>query len=69
VFTARTAERTIAVEFGDGYRYAQVFSPPGAEFVCFEPMTSPSNALIAADLLTILPAGEHTRATFKIKVT
>jgi galactose mutarotase-like enzyme len=69
VFTARAAERTIAVEFGDGYRYAQVFSPPGAEFVCFEPMTSPSNALIAADELQILPAGQHMRATFKIKVS
>ena len=28
---------------------AQIFSPPGAPFVCFEPMTAPANALRSGD--------------------
>jgi aldose 1-epimerase len=37
--------RRLLVHYGDGYPYAQVFAPAGAEFVCLEPMTAPTNAL------------------------
>ena len=29
-------------EIGDGYPYAQVYAPPTADVVCFEPMTAPA---------------------------
>ena len=38
--------RRIVVELGDGYHHAQVFTPPGSESVCLEPMTAPVNALV-----------------------
>ena len=40
------AGRRLVLELGDGYGHAQVFTPPGAESVCLEPMTAPVNALL-----------------------
>ncbi|HEV8653032.1 MAG TPA: aldose 1-epimerase [Actinomycetes bacterium] len=37
----------LGVRFEQGYPYAQVFVPPGAEFACLEPMTAPTDALTA----------------------
>lgn len=65
-FTARAGERAVTVEFIEGYRYAQVFSPPGADFVCFEPMTSPANALVEGRGLLVAESGDQTRASFRV---
>jgi galactose mutarotase-like enzyme len=59
----------LEVEFLEGYRYAQVFSPPGEPFICFEPMTAPTNALISGTGLRIVEPGESLRAAFAIRVT
>jgi galactose mutarotase-like enzyme len=67
-FTATAGTRRITVELLDGYRYAQVFSPAGAEFVCFEPMTAPANALKSGDQLTVLEPGEQHAAMFTVAV-
>jgi galactose mutarotase-like enzyme len=68
VFSLAGGGRTIEVEFGEGYPIAQVYAPPGEDYVCFEPMTAPTNALASGEGLRSLPAGETFRATFTIRV-
>ncbi|MBV9683420.1 MAG: aldose 1-epimerase [Solirubrobacterales bacterium] len=59
--------RTIEVHYTDGYPVAQIFAPPGTEYVCIEPMTSVANALEGPDdELQWVPVGEHHSATFRI---
>jgi aldose 1-epimerase len=69
-FEVGAGGRTVAVEFADGYRVAQIFAPPGQEYVCIEPMTAPANALAGPDSVTawVAPGGTHS-ATFRITPT
>jgi aldose 1-epimerase len=58
----------VTLTFLRGYRFAQVFAPPGSDFVCFEPMTAPANALVSgADLPVVAPGGRY-EAAFEITV-
>jgi galactose mutarotase-like enzyme len=57
------------VEFLEGYGYAQVFSPDGEPFVCFEPMTAPANALNSGDGLTVIRPAETYVARFRIALS
>lgn len=67
-FAVSGGGRRLAVTFVAGYPAAQVFSPPGAQFVCFEPMTAPANALRSGDgLRRVAPGGTFT-AVFRIDV-
>jgi len=50
-----------------GYPYAHVYAPPGAEFVCLEPMTAPTNAL-AHGTCPLVAAGKSFTATFSLVV-
>lgn len=68
-FSAAAAGNKLIVEFLAGYSYAQAFAPPGQEFICFEPMTAPTNALGSGDGLTVVGAGESYRATFRIALS
>ena len=61
------AGRRLLVGYGEGYDYAQVFAPPGTEFVCLEPMTAPTAAL-AAGTTPLVPPGESFSAQFTIAV-
>ncbi len=65
-FQAAVAGATLAVEFLAGYSYAQVYAPVGHQFICFEPMTAPTNALNSGDGLQIVAPGDSYRAEFKI---
>ena len=58
------------MEFKQGYPVAQVYAPPGPddEYVCFEPMTAPVNALAAGEGLPAVPPGGSFRAEFSIRV-
>jgi aldose 1-epimerase len=58
----------LTVALGDGYRYTQVFTPPGADFVCLEPMTAPTNALVDGGYTLVPPGGSFT-ADFAVRVT
>jgi aldose 1-epimerase len=58
--------RGIAVEFVEGYPFAQVFAPPAHDYICFEPMTAPTNALRSGDGLTVVGSGEEYRAAFTV---
>jgi galactose mutarotase-like enzyme len=61
--------RRIEVEFLEGFPCAQVFAPRNSQFICFEPMTAPANALRSGMGLRVLGAGERYRASFSIQVT
>ncbi|HEY4725785.1 MAG TPA: aldose 1-epimerase [Actinomycetota bacterium] len=61
------AGRRLVVGYGDGYDHAQVFAPPGAEFVCLEPMTAPTAALATGASPLVAP-GDSFSARFTIGV-
>lgn len=66
-FELRGEGRTIAVEYGEGFPVAQIFAPPGQEYVCIEPMTAPTDALNGPDsALRWAAPGEPFSATFRI---
>jgi galactose mutarotase-like enzyme len=52
--------RRVAMVAGAGYRYAQVFAPPDADFVCLEPMTAPGNALVDGTYDLVPPGGSFS---------
>jgi aldose 1-epimerase len=59
--------REIQIEFDQGYRVAQIFAPPGTEYLCVEPMTAPANSLNGArDALVWVRPGTQYRAGFRI---
>ena len=61
--------RRIELSVGPGYRFAQVYAPSDDDVVAFEPMTAPTNALVAGgpDLPLVAPGGRY-EATFSITV-
>jgi aldose 1-epimerase len=65
-FVAAADGSALTVEFLSGYSYAQVYAPVGQQFICFEPMTAPTNALNSGDGLQVMAPGETYRAEFKI---
>lgn len=67
-FAVASAGRRIELAFLEGYPYAQVFSPAGENFICFEPMTAPANALVSGADLRVVGPGEELRASFRIAV-
>lgn len=68
VLALETAKRRLAVSYGEGYPYAQVFAPTAAGFACLEPMTVSTNALGRGDCPLVMP-GEEFSATFSITAT
>jgi len=61
--------RLIALSFGAGYPYAQLYAPPGDELLAIEPMTAPANALIdGGEALRTLQPGQRFEAEFAITV-
>jgi aldose 1-epimerase len=61
--------RRITVTFVTGYSAAQIFSPRGAEFVCLEPMTAPTNVLRSGVGLRRVQPGAAFTAVFRIAVS
>jgi galactose mutarotase-like enzyme len=64
-FSVSGGGRTIIVGLDSGYPAGQVYSPPGAPFICFEPMTAPTNALRSG---AGLRRATRFTATFSIRV-
>ena len=62
-FRLEGARESVTVEYGESYPVAVVYAPPGRGFVCFEPMSAPTNAFNAAhdgwfkDLPVVAPGG------------
>jgi aldose 1-epimerase len=67
-FSVTAAGRLIELTFTRGYPCAQVFAPAGKQFICFEPMTAPTNALRSGEGLRVLAPGERFTAGFSIAV-
>ncbi|MDQ6746271.1 MAG: aldose 1-epimerase [Actinomycetota bacterium] len=59
----------IVLELQAGFPFGQVYAPPEADFVCFEPMSAPTNALRSGSDLIVLAPGQEHRATFRINVS
>lgn len=67
-FVLEGGGRRIEVVFDEGYPVAQVYAPEGEDFVCYEPMTAPTNALVTGtDLRRVEPGAEFT-ARYSIAV-
>jgi galactose mutarotase-like enzyme len=60
--------RRIAVRFDQGYPIAQVWAPEGQQFICYEPMTAPTNALVSHDRLALVDPGDSYEARFSVLV-
>jgi aldose 1-epimerase len=60
--------RRIELEFGEGYPMAQVYAPPKEQFICFEPMTAPTDALVSGRRLRSVAPGDSFRAEFRLRV-
>ena len=68
-FTIAAAGRELQTTFTSGYPFAQVYSPADAQFICFEPMTAPTNALAAGGkLLPVVRAPGRYSAGFRISI-
>jgi len=68
-FSVTAAARRIELTFLQGYPCAQVFAPAAGQFICFEPMTAPANALRSGEGLRLLAPGERFTASFAIAVS
>ena len=61
--------RRIELVFVEGYSFAQVYAPAGKEFICFEPMTAPTNALVTGGpTLGVVAPSQHYTAVFALSV-
>jgi aldose 1-epimerase len=67
-FSVAGGGRRIAIEFLEGYPFAQVFAPSGNEYLAVEPMTAPANALISGRGIRLVEPGGTFRATFRVDV-
>ena len=67
-FVVSDGATRIELELHEGYSHAQVYSPADAPFICFEPMSAPTNALISRDALPVVEPGGEFLASFSISV-
>ena len=67
-FSVSDSRRQITVCFERGFHAAQVYSPVNENFICFEPMKAPSNALVSGRDLTSVEPGQSDIAEFSISV-
>ena len=68
-FAVTAGGRRIGVRFDHGYPVAQIYAPAGQDLLCFEPMTSPTDALRTGSALLTVDPGATFMATFSITVT
>jgi aldose 1-epimerase len=68
-FSITGGGRRIEVRMNEYFPFAQVYSPPGAGFICFEPMTAPTNALRSGDHLPVAEPDKPFAAVWAIAVS
>jgi len=62
-------DQRISVDLLEGYPYTQVYAPHDHDYLAFEPMTAPTNALISGEGLRLVAPGETFRAKFRFRVS
>jgi galactose mutarotase-like enzyme len=67
-FVVADERRRLALTHVSGYPVTQVYAPDSSQFICYEPMTAPVDALISGDGLRWILPGEQFEATFRISV-
>jgi aldose 1-epimerase len=71
-FWVQGKDQKISIRFGPKYKVAVVYAPPGRNFICFEPMSGPTNAFnlqqtgLYHDLQSI-PPGQKWQESFWIR--
>lgn len=61
-------ELRIAFDAAGGYPVGHAWAPPGEDFVAWEPMTAPTNALVSGDGLRHVAPGQDFTAEFAVSV-
>jgi aldose 1-epimerase len=68
-FVVAAEGRELRVTFTSGYPFAQVYAPPGSQFICFEPMTAATNALReGGENLPVVRGPASYTAVFELEV-
>jgi aldose 1-epimerase len=67
-FQVSDGKTTLTVSFEEGFDYAQVYAPPGHDYICFEPMTAPTNALDSGQGLTLVAPGDDYRTRWSVTI-
>jgi galactose mutarotase-like enzyme len=62
VLTLTTDAHAVEVRVDRGYPFAQVWVPPGRDFVALEPMTVATNALVDGGVPMVAPGDTFTAA-------
>jgi galactose mutarotase-like enzyme len=68
VFSVSGGGRHLMLSFNSGYPAAVVWRPEGGQFICIEPMTAQTNALVSGAGLESAQPGESFTATFSLTV-
>ncbi len=73
-FSVQGARQKVSVLYGPKYPVAVVYAPPGRDFICFEPMTGPTNAFNLHhagkyDQLQTIPPGGSWKESFWISAS
>jgi aldose 1-epimerase len=67
-FAVGDDRRRIALTHVSGYPVSQVYAPDASQFICYEPMTAPVDALMSGDGLRWVEPGQEFEAIFTISV-
>lgn len=67
-FVLADDRRRITLTHVSGYPVTQVYAPDSSQFICYEPMTAPVDALVSGDGLRWVQPGQEFEAIFTISV-
>jgi galactose mutarotase-like enzyme len=67
-FVIADDRRRLTLKHLAGYPVTQVYAPEASQFICYEPMTAPVDALISGDGLRWAKPGQDFEAVFTISV-
>lgn len=67
-FVVADDRRRLTLTHLSGYPVSQVYAPEASQFICFEPMTAPVDALVSGDRLRWVAPGAEFEAIFSITV-